>query len=120
MYMSSHPPIPVKRLQYEASSGRLVAAPDKTPFIRGPIPLRWLGKAAALPGKTLNVALALWWLHGMSNGEPFKLTGAALKHLNIERNAASAGLARLERAGLIAVQRRPGQRPTVSIVACGG
>lgn len=70
----------------------------------------------ALPGKTVNVAIALWWLHGMAKGKPFKLTQQALQCLHVERDAASAGLVRWERAGLIRVERRPGQRPIISIV----
>ncbi len=52
----------------------------------------------------------------MAKGKPFKLTQKALKILNVERGAASAGLARLEQAGLIQVERKPGQRPTISIL----
>jgi hypothetical protein len=112
--------VPVKRLQLEAASGKLVVAPRKVLFLRGPIPLGWLAKAAALPGKTLNVAVALWWRQGMARGKPFKLTQSALKYLNVERDAASAGLVRLELAGLIQVERRPGQRPTISILVSAG
>jgi hypothetical protein len=108
--------VPVKRLQLAVASGNLVAAPKKELFLRGPIPLEWLGEAAALPGKTLNVAVALWWRQGMAKGKPFKLTRTALRYLNVERDAASAALERLERAGLIQVERRPGQRPNISIV----
>jgi len=108
--------IPVKRLQLSAASNKLVAAPKKELFLRGPIPLEWLGKAAALSGKTLNVAIALWWLHGMAKGKPFKLTRMALKYMNVERDAASAGLIRLEHVGLIQVERKPGQRPSILIV----
>jgi len=108
--------IPVRRFQLNVETGTLVEIPQKAPFLRGPIPLAWLSEAAKLPGKTLNVALALWWRHGMARGKPFKLTRKALKTLNVERDAASAGLARLEQAGLIQVERKPGQRPTVSIL----
>jgi hypothetical protein len=108
--------IPVKRIQLSAASNKLVAAPKKELFLRGPIPLEWLGKAAALSGKTLNVAIALWWCHGMAKGRPFKLTRMALKYMNVERDAASAGLIRLEQAGLIQVERKPGQRPIISIL----
>ena len=66
--------VPVRRLQLDRASGALAAAPRKELFLRGPVPLEWLGKAAALPGKTLNVAIALWWRHGMAKGKPFKLT----------------------------------------------
>ena len=76
----------------------------------------WLGQAAALPGKTLHVAIALWWRHGMAKGRPFKLTQVALNYMNVERDAASTGLRRLERAGLIKVERRPGQRPTIAVI----
>jgi len=108
--------VPVKRLQLSISSGTLVAVPKKELFIRGPIPLEWLAVAAKLPGKTLNVAIALWWRHGMAGGEPFKLTQRALTAMNVERDAERAGLARLEQAGLIRLERKPGQRPTVSIL----
>jgi hypothetical protein len=108
--------IPVKRLQLSDATGTLVAAPKTKPFLRGPIPLEWLGTAAMLPGKTLNVAIALWWRHGMARGKPFKLTRMALKTLNVGRDAASAGLARLEQAGLILVERKPGQRPFITIL----
>ena len=105
--------IPVKRLQLDVVTGKLMPVPKKELFLRGPIPLEWLARAAALPGKTLNVAIALCWHHGMAKGKPFKLTRMALKYFNIERNAAGLGLARLEQAGLIKVERNPGQRPTI-------
>jgi hypothetical protein len=108
--------VPVKRLQLGSACRTLVVAPKKELFLRGPIPLEWLAVAAKLPGKTINVAIALWWCHGMAKGEPFKLTQRALMALNVERGAESAGLARLEQAGLIGVERKPGQRPIVSIL----
>ena len=108
--------VPVKRLQLDVTTRKLVESPKAALFLRGPIPLAWLGSAAALPGKSLHVGIALWWLHGMAKGKPFKLTQKALQTLNIERDAASAALVRLEQAGLIRVVRQPGQRPTVSMV----
>jgi len=108
--------VPVKRLQLGVASGTLLVAPKKELFLRGPIPLEWLAVAAKLPGKTLNVAVALWWRHGMAGGKPFKLTQMALTAMNVERGAESAGLTRLEEAGLIQVERKPGQRPTISIL----
>ena len=115
--------VPVKRLQLDANTGKLVESPKAALFLRGPIRLDWLGCAASLPGKTLHVGIALWWLHGISKGKPFKLTQKALQTLNVERDATSAALARLEVAGLICVVRKPGRRPTVSVVtgiASGG
>jgi hypothetical protein len=109
-------PVPVKRLQLDVKSGGLVEIPKMKLFLRGPIPLEWLSKAAKLPGKALNVAIALWWCHGMAKGKPFKLTQRALTCLNVKRDAVSAGLIRLEQAGLIQVERRLGQCPIIVII----
>ena len=108
--------IPVKRVRLDSSSGQYIDAPMSVPFIRGPIPLAWLNAAAKLPGKTLNVGLAIWWLAGMSKTTAFKLTGKSLSQLGVSRDAASDGLKRLEDNGLILVKRSPGQRPTVQIL----
>ena len=56
-----YPHVAVRRLQLDAATNTLVVAPKKEPFLRGPIPLGWVTAAASLPGKTINVALALWW-----------------------------------------------------------
>ena len=115
MYTSS-PRVPVRRLQLDAATCTLVAAPKKEPFLRGPIPLEWLRVVASLPGKTINVALALWWRHGMAQRKSFKLSRLALMTLNVERDAERKGVARLEQAGLIHVERMPGQRPIISLL----
>lgn len=78
--------------------------------------MAWLNAAAKLPGKTLNVGIAIWWLAGMSKTKAFKLTRKALDHLGVSRDAASDALKRLQDNGLILVKRSPGQRPTVEIV----
>jgi hypothetical protein len=108
--------VPVKRLQVGRASGALVDAPLKKIFLRGPIPMQWLSEAARLPGKTISVALALWWLYGMSKRKPFKLRGDALNLMHVSRDATDDGLARLEQRGLIQVERKTGQRPTISII----
>ena len=76
----------------------------------------WLSAAAHLPGKAFQVAVATQWLAGMRRGQPGKLTAVALSLLNVSDDACSDGLKRLEQAGLVAVTRQPGQRPTVSIM----
>ena len=110
--------MPVRRLQLDAISGKLVSATKKSLFLAGPIPLDWLHKAAELPGKSLNVAFAIWWLNGMAKGKPLKLTRLSLKSFCVKREAASAALNRLEMAGLIQLQRSLGKRPTISILPC--
>jgi len=108
--------IPVKRVRLDSSSGQYIDALMSVPFLKGPIPMAWLNAAAKLPGKTLNVGIAIWWLAGMSKTTAFKLTRKALDQLGVSREAASDGLKRLEEHGLILVKRSPGQRPTVEIV----
>ena len=108
--------IPVKRIRLDSSSGQYIDAPMSVPFLKGPIPMAWLNVAAKLPGKTLNVGLAIWWLAGMSKNTSFKITGKALDQLGVSRDAASDGLRRLEENGLILVKRLPGQRSTVEIL----
>jgi DNA-binding MarR family transcriptional regulator len=99
--------IPVKRVRLDSSSGQYIDAPMSLPF---------LNAAAKLPGKTLNVGIAIWWLAGMSKNTSFKITGKALDQLGVSRDAASDALKRLEDHGLILVKRSPGQRPTVQIL----
>jgi hypothetical protein len=109
--------IPVAKLGYSKQSNthsKSVTSNGK-PFIKGPIPLDWLGIVAKLPGKCLNVAMAICWLTGMSDGKPFKLTAKALRHFNVSNDTARDCLHRMELAGLIHVNRQPGQRPRISI-----
>jgi hypothetical protein len=108
--------IPVKRVRHDSSTGKYMDAPLTTPFLKGPIPMAWLNEAAKLPGKALNLGIAIWWLAGMAKTNTFKLTGKALDQLDVSRDAASSGLKRLEAQGLIRVQRAAGQRPTVEIL----
>ena len=115
MYISDMS-ISVKRVRHDSSTGQFIDAPMSVPFLKGPIPMTWLNAAAKLPGKTLNVGIAIWWLAGMSKTTAFKLTGKSLKQLGVSRDAASDGLKRLEEHGLILVKRSPGQRPIVEIV----
>jgi len=82
----------------------------KAPFIKGPIPIPWLSEAAGLPGKTIQVALALWWISGMSGTSKIKLTAAALRTFHLSQDASRDGLRRLADRGLITLDRRPGQR----------
>ena len=46
-------------------SSEMAVRPKGQPFLKGPIQISWLEKAARLPGKSLNVALAIHWLSGM-------------------------------------------------------
>ena len=85
-------------------------------FVKGPIPLAWLGSAAGLPGKALAVGLAIWFQRGLKKRETVTLTGSVLNQLGVSRHAKYRALAALEKAGLVRVERRTGKNPTVEIL----
>ena len=114
-YTSDHV-IVVKRLQLDRKTRLLVEAPLKAHFIKGPISVPWLSMAAELPGKTLHVAMALMWLDGMKKGDDFKLTRQSLIKFSVSPDATTDGLRRLERQGLIKVDRKRGSRPVIRIL----
>lgn len=85
-------------------------------FLKGPIPLAWLSRAAALPGKTLHVGLALWYLAGLKGSMSVKLGSGALATLGVARDAKYDALERLRLSGLISLRQEPGQAPCVTLL----
>lgn len=86
-------------------------------FIKGPIPWPWVRQAAALPGKTLAVAMAIWHIAGMAKSrKDIRVTEKLGAQLGVDRKARYRALERLEAAGLIVVHRRPGACPRVDIL----
>ena len=119
MTLQTHnPQVPKeKRLRFDGKTGQYVEARKSELFLKGPIPLTWLSVAASLPGKALNVALALRWVADMSNGSDVHVTKAALQHFGLSSDAYRDGLRRIEAAGLVAVSRKAGQRARVRILS---
>lgn len=89
---------------------------DDKRFLKGPIPLRWLIKAAQLPGKSMTIAIAIWFLCGVKRSLTIKLSGKLLREFNISRSTSYRGLKRLENAGLIVVERHRGRNAIVTII----
>ena len=85
-------------------------------FLKGPIPLDWLCKAAQLPGKSLQVALAIWFLSGLSNSATVRLGNSVLCEMGVDRHSKKRALTQLTNAQLISVQRSSGQAPVVTIL----
>jgi DNA-binding transcriptional ArsR family regulator len=85
-------------------------------FLRGPIPWDWLSVAARLPGKALQVGLAVWHLSGLKNAMTVELSRVPLESLGVTRQAAYRGLKALENAGLIKAGRRSGRKTRVTIL----
>ena len=108
--------IPEKRITLNRNTGKWEDNPIQKRFLKGPIPLDWLTAAARLPGKAINVGIALWWLAGMSKTGVLKLTRQSQLALNTSKDAERDGLRRLQQAGLIELTAHPGQRHSVRII----
>lgn len=86
-------------------------------FLKGPIPLDWLGRAAKLSGKAaLATALALMFEVGRRRSNQVKLTTAILNRFGVSRKAKYRALKQLEGANLISVIRTPRKNPIVTVL----
>ena len=85
-------------------------------FLKGPIPWKWLERAAQQPGRALHVGVALWFWAGIKRSGQIALSISKLSALGVSRFSAYRGLAALERVGLVVVQRQKGRKPIVTIL----
>src|SRR5689334_1753578 len=85
-------------------------------FLKGPISMPWLEKAARLPGRALHVALALRHQSALKRSQTVTLPNRQLAEFGLDRDAKRRGLAALENARLVIVERKPGRNPIVTIV----
>lgn len=100
----------------EIRTGREKRPPRHRPgerFLKGPVPWRWVEAAARLPGKALAVGLAAWREAGCRRARSVPLNLSALA---VPRRTAQRGLDALEGAGLVAVDRRRGRPPLVTLL----
>ena len=110
-------PLKEKRLRFDSETRQYVEHQKQELFLKGPIPLVWLSAAAALPGKALNVALAVRWVSDMSKGGDVHVTKVTLRHFGLSEDAYRDGLKRLEGVGLVTVIRKVGQRARVRVLS---
>ena len=99
----------VSRRRHQANKKRRQAE-----FVRGPIPVAWIGKAAELPGRALAVGLAVWFIVG-ARRHSNAVCPSLLARFGVSQRTAYRGLAALERAGLVEVDRHRGRCPRVTI-----
>jgi len=86
-------------------------------FLKGPIPLSWWTKAAALPGKALAFASAIWYKAGLNKTHSDIAVGDELaKRFGIRRGARYRALRHLQDAGLISVHQEPGCLARISLI----
>ena len=85
-------------------------------YLRGPVPLAWLQAAARLPGRALQVGLALWYLVGVTKSTTVSLTTVKLAGFGVDRSAKRRALAALAGAGLITLDQVPGRNPVITVI----
>lgn len=87
----------------------------KGKFLKGPIPLEWLKRAAPLPGKALQIYLCIWFLKGVKRNNTVKLSYKLLIEFGVSRSSSYRGLKALEDTHLISVERHSGRSPLVTL-----
>ncbi len=108
--ISSEPTEATKRRQV------LAAKRFKGEFLRGPVPLWWIRRAACLPGKALALGLAIWFKRGATRRDEVAVNSNLLTKMDISRYAAYRALRGLEQSGLIRVKRSKGKCARVEVI----
>ena len=87
-------------------------------FLKGPVPLDWLAKAACCGTRALHVGIILWYRVGLegSRSSSTKIPGYVAKNFGLDRHAKTRGLRALEKAGLVTVKRETGRSPVVTLL----
>ena len=103
-------------------------SPIDYPFIKGPVPLKWLTCALFLPGHSIHVGLALWYWSGVLKTKTIKLTNHKCTAFGVICNdgvpvrfgitspTKLRALRYLEEAGLVEVHWENGKAPVVTII----
>ena len=85
-------------------------------FLKGPVPLIWLARAACCRGKALHVAIILCYRAGLQKSDTIKVPGWTAKKFGLDRHAKTRALKALEQAGLVSITRRQGCSPQVTLL----
>ena len=85
-------------------------------FLKGPVPLRWLTRAARLPGRSLHLGTALWYLAGLHRARTVSLPNSVLAQFGVDRHAKYRALNWLEGDALVIVERHPSRNPVVTLL----
>lgn len=85
-------------------------------FIAGPIDIIWLSGARKLGVSALWVGLGLWFLKGLRKSDSFVVSNLIVRELGVQPDAKRRALRKLERAGLITIEKRGKRSPRVTLV----
>jgi len=85
-------------------------------FLKGPVLLNWLARAACCRGKALHVAIILCYRAGLLKSDTIKVPGWTAKKFGLDCHAKTRALKALEQAGLVSITRRQGCSPQVTLL----
>jgi hypothetical protein len=85
-------------------------------FIKGPVSMSWLDQAYKQGGPALYLGTCLWLLRGLRKSDTFVVSNVFLQEHGIKPDSKWRALRKLERAGLVRVERRGKRSPQVTIV----
>lgn len=88
-------------------------------FIAGPIDVDWICQAARLGRTALLIGLAVWHLRGLRRSDTFIVSNLMLEGWGILPDAKWRALRKLEKAGLITLERRGKRNPEVTLKRSG-
>ncbi len=99
----------------ETSVSKRLTSNRKTHFLAS-IPWAWVCEAAKGPGKSLQVALAIWHQTKLEKNRTISLGSRFLNDLNVSKDAKARGLAYLEGKQLIKAEHKAGSNPSVTVL----
>jgi hypothetical protein len=88
----------------------------KDKFIAGPVNVAWLSRARKLGVTALWVGLSLWFLRGLRHSDSFVVSNLIMREWDVLPDAKLRALRKLEKAGLITIERRGKRSPRVTLV----
>ena len=110
----------VRKLKWDSAGGVFVPVKQRAAFgryLKGPVPLPWLQAALVLPGKAVNVGLAVWFKAGAQKSRAdIPVSNELVKPFGVDRYAKSRALAQLEGAGLVKVRQVGKAAPRVTLL----
>ena len=118
----SPPPFATRNLAWDKGEHKFTEGTPTTrqarraPFLKGPIALKWLTVACALPGKALQAALCICFVQGLTGKSALTATSKQRVSFGLSRRAWYDALVRLESAGLIQVDRQPGRKGRITLL----
>jgi hypothetical protein len=102
----------------KATTGKLPRPRLREQYLGGPIPISWLEEMSRLSHAAQWVGVALWFvgLRARSKSATVAITAKTLRRFRLTRSTFCRGLAALESAGLIIVERQNGRRSLVTVL----